>query len=480
MAGSTTNTVPYFEGFENIQIPNRLPNCSWAATGTVCGTYTAAAANNRIPNTGTKFAAFAASPSGVKEYYTNGIWMEAGVTYSSGLSFLTESTGALNWSDLSLLVGPNQSTTGLVSFASTNGPAVSVVYKSLSGTFTVPTSGLYYVSVRATGSAGTALYLSWDDLYVTIPCSLNTPSIQITASSNTICEGTSVNLTATGANTYNWNNGATSSSINPSPSFGTSYIVTGTSSLTGCSAQVSTFINVNPAPSVLVFGNPIQSCAGKPVNLVASGANSFVWSTGGIGQNLTVSPLTTTSYSVQGTNALGCIGAGFYTVTVNALPQVNASPATTICIGESTSLSANGALNFKWSSNQTYLIGNPVIVSPVSSVIYTVTGTDALGCEGTAVVGINVNACTSLSKTGDANTDVKLYPNPTNGKLTVELSSSLTNAGLEIVDLTGKVVFVATINQNNTDLSLISLSNGVYFVKIKSNDLVKVLKIVKD
>ena len=63
VAGTTTNTVPYFEGFEGITQNNQLPNCSWMATspGTICLTYTGTpppTVYNRIPKSGTKFGSF--------------------------------------------------------------------------------------------------------------------------------------------------------------------------------------------------------------------------------------------------------------------------------------------------------------------------------------------------------------------------------------------------------------------------------------
>src|SRR5207253_453158 len=100
-------------------------------------------------------------------------WLNPGITYSASLWYQTDFTGAMNWTDLSILIGTSQSSTGLVPVASTNGPAVSVIYKQLSNTFTVASPGLYYTAVRATASAGPALYLSWDDLKISIPCTTN-------------------------------------------------------------------------------------------------------------------------------------------------------------------------------------------------------------------------------------------------------------------------------------------------------------------
>ena len=43
IASTTTNTAPYFEGFEGIALNNQLPNCSWVKSNpTICLTYTVA------------------------------------------------------------------------------------------------------------------------------------------------------------------------------------------------------------------------------------------------------------------------------------------------------------------------------------------------------------------------------------------------------------------------------------------------------
>ena len=173
IAGGTTNNVTYTEGFENIGKPNRLPNCSWLSPslGGATKTYTSSQSGNRLPRNGSGFATFdLGGGAGTNYYYTNGINMVAGITYSASAWYQSDLTGASNWSDISILVGSSQSSTGLTPIASSNGPAIAPIYKSLSNTFTIPASGLYYIVIRATSTSGTAQYLSLDDIKVEIPC----------------------------------------------------------------------------------------------------------------------------------------------------------------------------------------------------------------------------------------------------------------------------------------------------------------------
>ena len=76
----------------------------------------------------------------------------------------------------------------------------------------------------------------------------------------------------------------------------------------GVQATASTNVVVNalPVASITPF-NPIL-CPGQNqnVNLTASGGVSYKWSTGGTNNNITVTPVVTTTYYVTVTDANGC------------------------------------------------------------------------------------------------------------------------------------------------------------------------------
>lgn len=165
IAPTTTNTVPYFEGFEGITSTNQLPNCSWMISNpTICQTYTASGTNNRIPRTGTKFGSFRYGTNTAGDYfYTNGIQLTAGVNYIASAYYVTD--GANGWSEFSLLYGTSQSTTALTGIASTTGTLTNTAYNNLAGTFSVSATGTYYIALKAIGN-GTPWYLSIDDISV--------------------------------------------------------------------------------------------------------------------------------------------------------------------------------------------------------------------------------------------------------------------------------------------------------------------------
>ncbi|MFL5752468.1 MAG: M4 family metallopeptidase [Bacteroidia bacterium] len=82
-----------------------------------------------------------------------------------------------------------------------------------------------------------------------VTATINTGVGNVTVNSATVCAGDSITLTASGAASYSWNTGATTSSITVAPANTSTYVVTGTAS--GCSSASDTStVTVNPLPSV--------------------------------------------------------------------------------------------------------------------------------------------------------------------------------------------------------------------------------------
>jgi hypothetical protein len=488
VAGPSQSAIPYYEGFEGIGLANRLPNCSWYAPslGGNFQTYIAAASANRVPKNGSSFASFSA-PSSNNYVYTNAIQMEPGITYSAAVHYATEYFGYTNWTNLSIWIGPNQNPTGLVQVASV-GPAITGPYKLLDGLFTVPSSGLYYMAIRANGAAGSAQYLSIDDISITVPCygpgAVNTPTMNLSASATTVCAGDAVNLTANGADAYLWSpSGSTNPGIVDNPMATTNYIVWGTNTLTGCTATLNQMVVVNPSPNVFIVPNTPTVCAGSPVNLMALGTGivAYSWSNGSSQANITVNPTTPTTYTVIATNIDGCSGVATQMIGVSPLPSVNAisSMPDVACHNEMVTLTASGGVSYNWysSSASTLYHGNPISIIPGVPTVYTVVATNAAGCSNKTTLTQNVADCTSLTELGSL-TGLKVYPNPTNGMFTVELNNTLVKT-IEITDITGRVIASNTSSDVQVNVDIQNLASGVYYVKIQSENVSEVIKVVK-
>ncbi len=314
-----TNSVPYFEGFETVPFSNVLPNCSWSSStpSIICQTYTTANTYNRIPKSGTKFASFKYGTSLTGDYfYTNAIWLYSGYTYSAAVNYVTD--GAPGWSEFSMLIGQSQSTLGLLPIASVAGTITNTTYSVLANTFTVPTSGYYHIAIKAVGSSN-PWYLSWDDLSVTAPCNLNTPTLAVSGGTASYCAGAQVQLIASGANSFNWNSGTSDNSatnvVSAIQNF--SYLVSG-ANLVNCNAILSKTLDVLPLP-VLVFTPSTQTiCVNASASVSVSGGNTYTWNPSNFtGATFTLNPPSSIVYTVVSTGTNNCVNSGTVAIAVD-------------------------------------------------------------------------------------------------------------------------------------------------------------------
>jgi gliding motility-associated-like protein len=203
-----------------------------------------------------------------------------------------------------------------------------------------------------------------------------------------ICVGQSTTLTTTVSvtgGTYSWQpNGETTNQITVSPAATINYSVSYT--INGCtSTPVVATVTVNPNIPVEAGPN-ISICQGEQVTLTASGTPNNTWS-GGVIDGASISPNQTTVYYVTGTSANGCITTDSVTITVNNNPIISAGNPQTVCIGQQVNLTGSGAGfggNYVWDNG--IVDGQSFTVN--GTLTYTVTGTDANGCSGTATVFI--------------------------------------------------------------------------------------------
>lgn len=165
----------------------------------------------------------------------------------------------------------------------------------------------------------------------------------------------------------------------------------------GTSNATDNFSIVLP-PQITVLPGTSTICNGDTVLLISSGASNYTWAPGGIngstGDSIFVNPSTSTTYIITGISAT-CSDTAHVTVNVNSNPIVNIIPnAPSICIGDSVTLNASGALSFNWSpsTNLNITSGASVIANPSTNTIYNVTGTDANGCSGSSNVNVSVIA----------------------------------------------------------------------------------------
>jgi hypothetical protein len=151
--------------------------------------------------------------------------------------------------------------------------------------------------------------------------------------------------------------------------------------LTTATTQVS--------PTTLSVTGSNSICTGSSTTLTATGNTTYTW-TGGASSNassVVVNPTSTTAYSISGTNGFGCTANAVVNVTVfSGLPTLSITSSTTsVCLGQSATLTANGAVGYSWSGG----ITNGAGFTPSATTNYIVTGTNSCG-SGTSAITITV------------------------------------------------------------------------------------------
>ncbi len=155
----------------------------------------------------------------------------------------------------------------------------------------------------------------------------------------------------------------------------------------GCKMVRPITILTIPSPTLTVTSATI--CAGSSATICAGGGTNYTWNNGSTAQCLTVSPATTTSYTVS-TNSGKCgTDTAVSTVYIAPDPSICLPDTVGVCPGSCASLNAacNGqtaGLSYSWAPT-TGLTGNTstasVTACPAKTTTYTVTATNAAGCS---------------------------------------------------------------------------------------------------
>jgi hypothetical protein len=353
--------------------------------------------------------------------------------------------------------------------------AGSTVTLSVSGanTYTWNNNGGNGTSASFTPSATTLYSVSGTN---TFGCVSGTAVVVITQASpvfnaianpSYVCIGDTVTLMASGnALSYTWSTSGTGSATTISPLGQSVYTVTGSGSGT-CTTTKTVMVNVY-SPTIAITG-PSQVCLGSSLSLTGSSADFYDW----VGQFnstqvLNVTPLNNTTYTLSTqTNSDGilCEATAVHNVTVLPLPVITATANRGVMCSktETVTITGQGGTSYLWKNNTGTVSASPAITvtsNIVTLLTYTVTGTDANGCENTATVSVKVNACTALPDQVQSPL-FTIYPNPSQGEFTVTSSTEMV---LSIFAQTGQLVRQIILNsENGYRADVRGLTPGLYF-----------------
>ncbi len=156
------------------------------------------------------------------------------------------------------------------------------------------------------------------------------PVINVLPVNPGICPGGSVQMTASGAQTYVWSpstglDNPNSNVVNANPGVTTIYSIVGTD-VNGCVDSTTNTVTVFPAPGVTASATDPGVCPTYGTTLNAIGSVNYAWtpaatvSTPGAASS-TAFPAGTTNYTVTGTDANGCTATDVVTVLVYDVPN---------------------------------------------------------------------------------------------------------------------------------------------------------------
>ncbi|OFX81274.1 MAG: hypothetical protein A2X12_00700 [Bacteroidetes bacterium GWE2_29_8] len=206
----------------------------------------------------------------------------------------------------------------------------------------------------------------------------------------TICKGTKTYIKAIGTpgSSYKWNNSSTSDSTKVSPTKTTTYIVT--ANLNGCTAQDSVVVNVALVPTADAGANQTV-CDNNFKEFIFTAFNdtnilSYSWSNNTNLNSIKVTPTQTTTYTLTVNNAF-CSATDQVVVLFSTTPKVNLGNDTSICLGNTITLSTNSGYTYTW-SNAKYT--NSITVTPIQTTTYSISVTNQ-GCSASDNIIITVN-----------------------------------------------------------------------------------------
>lgn len=204
------------------------------------------------------------------------------------------------------------------SWAWSSNPSTGVFFNTANSqnpSVTFPSAGVYSITLNASNSSGSTSK--------TTTININ-PSPNIIITPSVVCSGVLSTISASGADTYTWSTGATTSDFSVAITNSTIYSVEGTNSF-GCVNDASKTITVNPLPNVLLNTTDLTLCLNESAQvLTGSPAGGVYFGNGVTGNSFdpAISGLGTHLASYSYTNTNGCARTATLNFVVSACTGV--------------------------------------------------------------------------------------------------------------------------------------------------------------
>jgi len=291
----------------------------------------------------------------------------------------------------------------------------------------------------------------------------------VSASATTICAGETVNLEITSGNlnsaaNWTWREGACTgnhvadgSTTTISPTTTTTYYVSGEGGCITSSTCQTIEITVLAAPTTTE-------------NVTLCYDANYTFPDGTVQENIT----TNLTYKSVFSAASGCDSTMFTNISV--LPEINA----TITASGNTLSTAIQEATYQWincETNGAISGATGATFTPTESGNYAVIITSPDGC-------VKTSNCESMSIVGTLaparEKQFDVYPNPMTTVLNVAISTSYKEGSLALYHITGQQVYTQNLKgERQLELDVHDLTQGTYYLKITTDGVPAVTKIVK-
>ena len=214
----------------------------------------------------------------------------------------------------------------------------------------------------------------------------HSPEITIAGADQYYCPGSTINIVASGANSYSWNGILLNDSI--------SFLATNDSIIQligfgncGFADSLEVLVNVFQATNDTVHTN-VSFCYGANSTITSPIiGQTYLWQDGTTAADFNFLCLKDTSFYCFVNISGGCTTYEAIYVSVIAPSDVTISGNTQVCSGESTQLRADGAVSYVW---ENVYPGKYFHVYPTSDSIVSVVAIDLNGCKDTTIVSIDL------------------------------------------------------------------------------------------
>jgi uncharacterized repeat protein (TIGR03803 family) len=312
--------------------------------------------------------------------------------------------------------------------------------------------------------------------------------LSIIPQSPSICSGASVSLTVSGGTTYSWApsttlNDSTGDNVVATPTATTIYSVT---SFNGCSTSTDT-VTIIAAPPLVVQPPSPSVCPGQTVTLsVPVSGKGYSWSPSSTLSSSTADSViatisVTTTYTVTGTDSLGCFASGADVVRV--IPSPNKPSFTQ----HNDTLISSSENDNQWYRNDTLLKNDTsqyLIITTLGDYWVMVTN-EVNGC-GTSSDTMTISSLTGVRQLTVDRGQLTVYPNPASNRLTVE-SGQMTVNEITIINLLGQTVYKSLVTPKSPEgdlkkqtIDVSGLPDGLYFITVTTDTGTITQKFIKE